>query len=92
MMMIAQKIIAILTMMTKKKNDLLIFHIYGTILAPLVPLLITSICKRLPSIYSEALLLLHFLNYSIIVATRPDPTVLPPSRIANVRPWSIAIG
>ena len=32
------------------------------------------------------------LYYSIIVATRPDPTVRPPSRIANVRPCSIAIG
>ena len=31
-------------------------------------------------------------DYSIIVATRPEPTVLPPSRIANVRPCSIAIG
>ena len=31
-------------------------------------------------------------NYSIIVATLPDPTVLPPSLIANVRPCSIAIG
>lgn len=30
--------------------------------------------------------------YSITVATRPDPTVRPPSRIANVRPWLIAIG
>ena len=30
--------------------------------------------------------------YSMIVATRPDPTVRPPSRIANVRPWLIAIG
>ena len=28
----------------------------------------------------------------MIVATRPDPTVRPPSRIANVRPCSIAIG
>jgi hypothetical protein len=26
------------------------------------------------------------LNYSIIVATRPEPTVLPPSRIAKVKP------
>ena len=25
-------------------------------------------------------------NYSIIVAARPDPTVRPPSRIANVNP------
>ena len=32
------------------------------------------------------------LYYSMIVATRPDPTVRPPSRIANVRPWLIAIG
>ena len=31
-------------------------------------------------------------NYSLIVATRPDPTVRPPSRIAKVRPWLIAIG
>ena len=31
-------------------------------------------------------------NYSMIVATRPDPTVRPPSRIANVRPCAIAIG
>ena len=32
------------------------------------------------------------LYYSMIVATRPDPTVRPPSRIANVSPCSIAIG
>ena len=32
------------------------------------------------------------LYYSMIVATRPDPTVRPPSRIAKVRPWPIAIG
>lgn len=32
------------------------------------------------------------MNYSIIVATRPEPTVRPPSRIAKVKPWSIAIG
>ena len=36
--------------------------------------------KRLPSIHSKALILLHFFNYSMIEATRPDPTVLPPSR------------
>ena len=28
----------------------------------------------------------------MIDATLPEPTVLPPSRIANVRPWLIAIG
>ena len=32
------------------------------------------------------------LYYSMIVATRPDPTVRPPSRIAKDRPCSIAIG
>ena len=32
------------------------------------------------------------LYYSMIEATRPDPTVRPPSRIAKVRPCSIAIG
>ena len=32
------------------------------------------------------------LYYSMIVATVPDPTVRPPSRIAKVRPWLIAIG
>ena len=31
-------------------------------------------------------------DYSMMVATRPEPTVLPPSRIAKVRPCSIAIG
>lgn len=31
-------------------------------------------------------------HYSIIVATFPDPTVLPPSRIAKRRPCSIATG
>ena len=39
-------------------------------------------CNKLDVIY----------NYSMIVATRPEPTVRPPSRIANVRPCSIAIG
>ena len=32
------------------------------------------------------------LYYSMIVATRPDPTVRPPSRIAKLRPCSIATG
>lgn len=32
------------------------------------------------------------LYYSMIVATRPDPTVRPPSRIAKRRPSSIATG
>ena len=31
-------------------------------------------------------------NYANISATTPEPTVLPPSRIANLNPFSIAIG
>ena len=31
-------------------------------------------------------------DYSIIFETTPEPTVLPPSRIANLSPCSIAIG
>jgi len=31
-------------------------------------------------------------NYSMISDTTPEPTVLPPSRIANLKPSSIAIG
>ena len=34
----------------------------------------------------------HNVNYSMIVATTPEPTVLPPSRIAKLSPFSIAIG
>ena len=33
-----------------------------------------------------------FFNYSITSVTIPEPTVLPPSRIANFNPFSIAIG
>ncbi len=33
-----------------------------------------------------------YLNYSMISPTTPEPTVLPPSRIAKRRPFSIAIG
>ncbi len=40
----------------------------------------------------HALISLLTHNYSMIVATRPDPTVRPPSRIAKVRPCSIAMG
>ena len=32
------------------------------------------------------------IDYSIISVTTPEPTVLPPSRIANLSPSSIAIG
>ena len=33
-----------------------------------------------------------YINYSMISETTPEPTVLPPSRIAKRRPFSIAIG
>ena len=43
--------------------------------------------------YNTKFILLSVVSdYSITVATRPDPTVRPPSRIAKVRPWLIAIG
>ena len=42
--------------------------------------------------YSIYIIKMLCYNYSITVATRPDPTVRPPSRIAKVRPWLIAIG
>ena len=35
---------------------------------------------------------LHSSSYSTISVTTPEPTVLPPSRIANLTPLSIAIG
>ena len=34
----------------------------------------------------------YSLLYSMISVTTPEPTVRPPSRMANRRPWSIAIG
>ena len=36
--------------------------------------------------------LLFLLSYSMISVTTPEPTVLPPSLMANLRPSSIAIG
>ena len=35
---------------------------------------------------------IYYLNYSTIAVTTPEPTVLPPSRIAKRSPSSIAIG
>ncbi len=65
----------------------------GTVSAPLTLIFIPLACKKAPE---KTLGSLNFTviiyNYSMIVATRPDPTVRPPSRIANVRPCSIAIG
>ena len=40
----------------------------------------------------EQVIVLTELNYSMISATTPEPTVLPPSRIAKRRPFSIAMG
>ena len=36
--------------------------------------------------------IVDFTYYSTISETTPEPTVLPPSRIANLSPFSIAIG
>ena len=47
---------------------------------------------RLDTMLSYDIKSIFRLYYSMIVATRPDPTVRPPSRIAKVRPWLIAIG
>ena len=82
---------------TSRLFNLLAFFIYGTVLAPLTTLSLLFRRKKAPRGKPlEALILLHLpiisFDYSIIVATLPEPTVLPPSRIANVRPCSIAIG
>ena len=82
------------------------FHKYGILLDPfnLPPWLLFQ--ERLNPIFcqkkrppranprrSENSLFMRFISdYSMIEATLPEPTVLPPSRIANVRPWLIAIG
>ena len=50
---------------------------------------------RLDTMYLAVLYIYKFVlvsDYSMTLATRPDPTVRPPSRIAKVRPWLIAIG
>ena len=50
---------------------------------------------RLDTMYLTVLYIYKFVlinAYSMMEATRPDPTVRPPSRIAKVRPCSIAIG
>lgn len=47
---------------------------------------------RIKKITENKFRLFFYLNYSITPVTTPDPTVLPPSRIANLNPSSIAIG
>ena len=50
---------------------------------------------RLDTMYLAVLYIYKFVlisDYSMIVATRPDPTVRPPSRIAKRSPCSIATG
>ena len=49
-------------------------------------------CKSVAKSNFKSFKPLILLDYSMIVATRPEPTVRPPSLIANVRPCSIAIG
>ena len=54
----------------------------------------TVVPPRLPARKKEprAARLLFLLSYSMISVTTPEPTVLPPSLMANLRPSSIAIG
>ena len=53
----------------------------------------TNISRRYYIYFSGAKHLgIRFVDYSMIVATLPEPTVLPPSRIAKRRPCSIATG
>ena len=49
-------------------------------------------CKRSPESFSISLRCSLLMLHSTIEATRPEPTVWPPSRIAKVRPCSMAIG
>ena len=47
--------------------------------------------KQSLSLYRYYFSVFKSLNYSMISVTTPEPTVLPPSRIANLSPSSIAI-
>ena len=51
-----------------------------------------NVKKALPKLSGMPINTRFNLNYSIIVATLPEPTVLPPSRIAKPSPCSIPIG
>ena len=80
-------------------SDSLIHGSFATLLTPssaniyfhclFITHLIFTIKKRDRSPAFEYLL---FYDYSIIFVTTPDPTVRPPSLIANLSPSSIAIG
>ncbi len=53
---------------------------------------ILDVCEYRKLPYNEAVRKKDKPYYSMIPATTPDPTVRPPSRIANLSPSSIAIG
>ena len=53
---------------------------------------ILCVCEYRKLPYNEAVRKKDKPYYSMIPATTPDPTVRPPSRIANLSPSSIAIG
>ncbi len=53
------------------------------------PFSILNFKKGLPK---QSFSYMNNINYSLIAITAPEPTVLPPSRIAKRRPTSIAIG
>ena len=73
-------------------HNLFISKIFGIVLTPFTPLFhLFRDKKRASEKISETLKITVLNNnYSIIVATAPEPTVLPPSRIAKRRPCSIA--
>ncbi len=54
------------------------------------PLTLNNIRKKARKAKSPGLLIISSYDYSMIVATAPEPTVRPPSRIAKRRPCSIA--
>ena len=56
------------------------------------PSFLLGVKIKLPCVKQGSFGLLKGINYSFTAITAPEPTVLPPSRIAKRRPTSIAIG
>ena len=72
-------------------HNLFISKIFVIVLTPFTPLFTYFGTKKGFREISETLKITVLNNnYSMIVATAPEPTVLPPSRIAKRRPCSIA--
>ncbi len=56
------------------------------------PTVLETVALPIELLAYPAKLICYQMSYSIILATTPAPTVLPPSRIAKRKPSSIAIG